>query len=310
MMMLADAAAFLAMRFPAGVERVTPIGQGEWSTAYAFHRDGDDLVIRFGALDEDFRKDRLAARFASPQLPIPRIVEIGEADAGFFAISERAMGTYLDDVHEGQMRALLPTLFAALDSTRLVDCSSSRGYGIWAANGDAPHASWCAALLDIANDRLGKRTHGWRDRLQASPTGAEPFGTALELLRDLAHALPEERHLIHSDLLNRNVLVADGRISAVIDWGSAMYGDFLYDLAWFCFWAPWFPAWREIDFRHEAERHYAAIGLDVPHLADRLRACQIHIGLDSMAYCAFKGEARWPMLAEGAARTLTIACNR
>ena len=50
----------------------------------------------------------------------------------------------------------------------------------------------------------------------------------------------QERHLIHSDLLNYNVLVADGRISAVIDWGCAMYGDFLYDLAWFEFWAPWY----------------------------------------------------------------------
>ena len=37
---------------------------------------------------------------------------------------------------------------------------------------------------------------------------------------------PQERHLIHSDLLNFNVLVADDLISAVIDWGSSLYGDF------------------------------------------------------------------------------------
>jgi len=307
MMMLVDAKAFLAKRYSSNVERVSPLGQGEWSTAYAFRRDGADLVIRFGTLEEDFQKDRLAARFASPALPIPKIVEIGEAAAGFYAISERATGMYLDDLNEGQMRALLPSLFAALDAARLADCSSSSGYGIWAADGDAPHGSWRAALLDIANDRPGNRTHGWRERLKASLSGVEPFDTALELLRGLADALPEERHLIHSDLLNRNVLVVDNRISAVIDWGSAMYGDFVYDMAWFCFWAPWYPAWRGIDFRTEAERHYAAIGLNVPHLAERLRACQIHIGLDSMAYCAFKGEERWPMLEDVAARTLMMA---
>ncbi len=114
-----------------------------------------------------------------------------------------------------------------------------------------------------------------------------------------------ERHLIHSDLLNYNVLVADGRISAVIDWGCAMYGDFLYDLAWFEFWAPWYAAWRGIDFRREAARHYASIGLDVPRFEERLTGCQIHIGLAAQAYNAFK--ERWDALEETARRTLEVA---
>lgn len=42
--------------------------------------------------------------------------------------------------------------------------------------------------------------------------GAGPFDQALERLRDLVRACPEERHLIHSDLLKRNVLVDRERI--------------------------------------------------------------------------------------------------
>ena len=63
-------------------------------------------------------------------------------------------------------------------------------------------------------------------------------------LRALAAGCPELRHVIHMDLLNRNVLVSeDGtRIEAVFDWGCSAYGDFLYDVAWFTFWAPWHPA--------------------------------------------------------------------
>ena len=151
----------------------------------------------------------------------------------------------------------------------------------------------------------GERTHGWRERLVASPTGPDPFDEALARLDALIPDDAQERHLIHSDLLNYNVLVEDDRISAVIDWGCAMYGDFLYDLAWFEFWSPWYAAWRGIDFRSEAARHYASIGLTVPRFEERLTCCQIHIGLAAQAYNAFK--ERWDALEETARRTSEVA---
>ena len=302
------AAAFLIAHYGDDVGEIVPIDHGEWSRAYGFHHDGRDYVVRFSALDEDFHKDRLAARFASPALPIPAIVELGETDAGFYAISERVSGGFLDELDEAGMRAMLPSLFAALDAMRGAALAGMTGYGGWGADGNASRPSWRAALLDVATDRPDHRTHGWRERLIASPSGSGPFDEAYARLRTLSERLPEERHLIHGDLLNFNVLVAGERISGVIDWGCAMWGDWLYDLAWLCFWAPWYPAWREIDFAEEARRHYAAIGLNVPDFAQRMACCQMHIGLDGMAYQAFT--ERWDDLAETAARTLEMARNR
>jgi hygromycin-B 4-O-kinase len=302
-----QAEAFLRRRFGAGVDAVPVARQGEWSRAYAFRHDARDYIIRFSALGEDFRKDVLATRFASPALPIPAIIEIGETDDGFYAISERVPGSFLDELDPSGMRTLLPSLFAALDAMREAHLAGTTGYGIWGADGDAPHASWRAALLDVAYDRPGDRIHGWRDRLVAAPTGSQPFEQAYGRLGELIGSCPEERHLIHSDLLNFNVLVAGERISGVIDWGCAMWGDWLYDLAWLTFWAPWYPAWRGIDFAAEATRHYAAIGLDVPNFAQRMACFQIHIGLGAQAYNAFKD--RWAALAETAARTLELATS-
>jgi hygromycin-B 4-O-kinase len=304
MLNAADAEAFLVARLGRGVSKVSPVGEGAWSRAYGFRRDGAAYIIRFSALDEDFHKDRLAAGYSSPDLPIPAVVEIGETGDGFFAISERASGGFLDDLDEGQMRRMLPALFTAFDAARRVDLSMSTGYGIWGVDGNAPHATWRAALLAIAEDQPGERTHGWRERLVASPTGSRPFDEALARLDALVPDVAEERHLIHNDLLNFNVLVEGERISAVIDWGCAMYGDFLYDLAWFEFWSPWYPAWHAIDFRGEAARHYAAIGLAVPRFEERLTCCQLHIGLASLAYNAFK--ERWDALEETARRTRDV----
>src|SRR5690606_29808327 len=147
------------------------------------------------------------------------------------------------------------SLFAALDAARLADISGTTGYGSWGADGTAPFPSWRAALLGVAEDRPTDRIAGWRGALAASPTGAEPFEAAYRRLQALVAYVPEARHLIHSDLLHYNVLVVADRITAVLDWGCGMYGDFLYDLAWFCFWSPWFAAWDAIDFRQEAARH-------------------------------------------------------
>jgi hygromycin-B 4-O-kinase len=300
-----DVEAFLAARFGGDAGGVVPLGMGVWSQAFAFRRAGYDYVIRFGAHQEDFAKDRLAARYASPALPIPRVVELGEAFGGYYAISERVFGTYIDDAGEAQMRALLPSLFAALDAVRLADLSGTTGYGGWDADGTAPYPSWRDALLDVASDRPTDRIHGWRERLAASAVGVGPFDEAYRHLVALADSAPERRHLIHSDLLHYNVLVEDDRITGVLDWGCGMYGDLLYDLAWLCFWQPWYPAWRGIDFQAEARHHYAAIGLDVPHFVERLCCCQIHIGLAGQAYQAYAGD--WSDLRDTALHTLDVA---
>src|SRR5699024_8799521 len=106
----ADAEAFLVARFGRNISEVSPVGQGAWSRAYAFQRGGAEYIARFSAQDEDFRKDSIAARYSSRELPIPAVIEIGETGDSFFAISERASGGVLDDLDQGQMRGTLPAL--------------------------------------------------------------------------------------------------------------------------------------------------------------------------------------------------------
>jgi len=116
---------------------------------------------------------------------------------------------------------------------------------------------------------------------------------------------PEERHLVHDDLINFNVLVEGDRISAVLDWGSSIYGDFLYDIAKLVFYRPWYPAWQDIDFAAEAQAHYDAVGLDVPHLSERLGCYALRIGLTDMAYSAWR--KRWEQVELKTRRMLQLA---
>ena len=101
------------------------------------------------------------------------------------------------------------------------------------------------------------------------------------------------------------MLVADDRVAAVFDWQCAMYGDFLYDVAWFTFWSAWYPVLAAVDFRDAVRNHHRSIGLDVADFDERVRCYEIHIGLGAMRYDAFVGN--WAHLDWTARRTLELA---
>jgi hygromycin-B 4-O-kinase len=191
---------------------------------------------------------------------------------------------------------MLPGLLAMLDALRDLDVSGTKGYGIWTPDRTGLAATWAQALLAISQETA--RVPGWRAALAASPVGIGPFERGYARLAELADGLPDERRVIHGDLLNRNVLVQAPRITAVIDWGNALYGDWLYDAAWLIFWWPWFPQWQSIDITAELERHWDQHSGQPPGLHHRLQACLIHIGLDAMAYNAYR--RRWDDLARTA----------
>jgi hygromycin-B 4-O-kinase len=299
---------FLRTNLGSGVEAhsVQRVAHGEWSKAFYFRRvDGREYVVRFSVYNEDFLKDQHAMRWASPHLPIPRLLETGEAFGGHYAVSERAHGEFFEKApDQGAMERLLPSLFAMLDACRAVDLSTTRGFGMWRGDATAPHRTWRDALLSVAGDEPTNRIYGWRARLGHSELAERAFDTGYQRLETLVGACPNERYVVHSDLLYFNVLVRDDRISAVLDWGSSLYGDFLWDLAWFTFWQPWYRPWSGVDFRRAARQHYAAIGLAVPNFKERMQSYELAIGLDGLAYEAFAGH--WEDLAWTTQRLLGI----
>jgi hypothetical protein len=168
--------------------------------------------------------------------------------------------------------------------------------GTLPASRTAAYRSWPQYLL--ATEHETPRVPGWRAALAASDIGLEPLERGLATLRRLAPDLPDERRMIHDDLLARNVLVAGDRISGVLDWGSACFGDPLYDAAWLLYCWGWYPQWSAVDIE-------AAIGHRWNPDPAALRAYRIHIGLGSIGYCATRD--RWDDVALNAEWLLALA---
>ncbi len=150
-----------------------------------------------------------------------------------------------------------------LDALRAVELDASAGAGAWRGDGPAERASWRAHLLAVADDHPDDRTHGWRERLATRIDDEAAFVDAFARMEPLVDVCPEVRHLIHSDLLHGNVLVADDRVAAVFDWQCALAGDFLYDVAWLTFWTRG-PSLAALDLRDAVMRTTATSGLRSP----------------------------------------------
>jgi aminoglycoside phosphotransferase (APT) family kinase protein len=295
------ATTFLAERFaPAAIESVEPLGGGAWSRAYGFTVEGRELVARFGRWREDYEADQRAMAWAGPDLPVPRVLEIGDAFGGAYALSERHHGRFLEDLDAESLERLLPALLALFDALRALPAPPA----------EAGEPNWREFLVDSLVDVPGGRVSGWRARLAADPDLDRAWTAGEAALRRLLPACPEARHVLHLDLLHGNVLVAaDGRrMEAVYDWGCTTFGDFAYELAWFSFWAPAHAGLAAVDVAGAAIEHLRTTDADLDHIDERMRAYELHVALTHLAYHAFAGEddaLQWvaermqPMLSQG-----------
>ncbi len=284
---LSEVTTILTDHFQSGVSDVVPTNQGEWSQAFFFTVANQNKVVRFSQVDEDFRRDQFASRFATPQLPIPPIEEIGQAFGGYFAISSKIEGTMIDHLDLTEMEAIVPELLSLFDSLRTADISKTTGYGGWDAHGNGAMESWKTHLLHVTDEDPTNRVQ-WREKLTKRKNAYRIFQEAYRKMGELLDFCPEDRHLIHNDLMHMNLLVHNHKIVGVIDWGCSFYGDFLYDLAMFILWQFYYPSMQGIDFRNKALAFFATRGVSLPHFEQRIRCYQLNLAMDAMKYCAFK----------------------
>jgi hygromycin-B 4-O-kinase len=274
---------FLTERFGI-VDRVEFVGEGAWSRCFGFRHNSRDLVVRFGRHLDDFEKDRTASAWRSDELPIPEVIEVGNAFDGYFAISTRAYGLPLESLDVAGWRAVTPNLLRALDALRRVPVDATPPFG---APDFGRFGSWREFLLSLQVDVARSRTHGWSERLRESPSASASFAAGLERLAGITHDLIVEPTVVHNDLVNRNVLVDGTEVTGIFDWGCTFAGDFLYEIATIVFWTPWYEALGEFDLLGDALAHFEAVGADLHDLERRLEACALHIGLVHIAYNAF-----------------------
>lgn len=214
------------------VERVDSAG-----TSNAMYRLGGDLVVRLprtaGAAGDVLTEHVWLPRLA-PGLPvaIPAPVGAGRPADGYpWSWSVYGWVPGRNPVpgaiaEPDRLAKDLAEFIAALHRADPADAPPSYRGELLAAR-DADTRAAIAALSASADVDAGSATAVWDEALRAEPWTGPPVW-------------------IHADLQPGNLLVADGRLSAVIDFGCAGLGEPAVDLipAWYVLPAPVRPAFR------------------------------------------------------------------
>jgi aminoglycoside phosphotransferase (APT) family kinase protein len=242
------------------LERVTAFG-----TDHRLFRLGAELLVRMpvyaGSSGQALSDAAWLPRLA-PYLPVtvPAPLAVGEPDENYpfpWSVVPWLSGEPVSDVDIDPLR-LAEELAAFVMALRSVD----------PAGGPPKTGESRGATLDPAwdverqIDELGELVDGraarrvWRAALEAGPWRGTP-------------------HWLHGDLLEGNLLVHDGRLSGVIDWGGLGVGDPAPDVA---------PAWTLFDGTTR-ERYRELLAVDDATWA-RARAWVMLPALTGLTYYA------------------------
>lgn len=259
------------------------IDDGEVSQAGIVETLAGSKVIRFSKHnDEGYQKDRYAyEHFRNPLVPIPEIEKIGVLPDGmFYAISELVAGTTLDKLPFDELRGTLPSMIQTMEAIHQTAPTGS-GFGRIQLDGNGNTDSWHEALdrSQASNDD---------GRLDSSPLfERDVYEHFRAKIKEYYRFCPEDiRQLIHRDFGFNNTLAKNGKITGVIDWDDAAYGDPLYDVAWQGFWSPGFSWSVKIDIVAAIKQHYVDIGQLPEHFEERVECYKMIIGTNCLSFYA------------------------
>jgi hygromycin-B 4-O-kinase len=279
----------LQEHFGSAVQDLAAIQGGDVAQAFSFRvapgPGAGEYIVRFNApMLISFEKEAYAyAHFASPEIPIPRVVLVGRLGELDYAITEKAPGRNLLQIPRDEYVALIPRLIEVLDAIHRVPVGDRPGYGVFNGSGVGRSPGWRAHLEAVMEEPEGDFFEGWHALFETSFLERDLFERLYTQMQQLVEHCPEERYLVHGDYGYGNVLAEDGRVTAVLDWMGARYGDFLYDVAWLDFWSP-VDGWRE-----RFEQHYRRMGRDVPHYRERVLCYQCYMALEALKFYAKLG---------------------
>ncbi len=171
--------------------------------------------------------------YASPLIPVPPVVHLGQFQGIHYGISRRLRGQGQDKLSPSEYREALPAVMETLYAIHQVDVSHETKYGWF--NGEG----------------VGR----------------------------------EDRFLVHGGYGYGNLLIENGRVTGVLDWIDATYGDFVYDVAWLDYFR------GDIKYPELYEQYAAERGLSIPSFRERLLCYQGFIGLDGLRFFAKTGDA-------------------
>jgi hygromycin-B 4-O-kinase len=281
--------ALLHERFSPLVTDLVPVEGGSIARTFAFRRGAEAYSIRFNLdkmLSSNFPKEAyLWHKLALTSIPMPPVLQVGRLGELHYAISPTMPGKTVSQFTPLELGHLFPQIAETLAAIHQVDVSDTEGYGVFDDQGRGMNSSWRAFLEMIAQEELEQDYYGkWHHLFEETFLERSVFEQIYHQMLRLLDVCPEERSLVHGSFNLASLLALPGKLTAVLNWLDARYGDFLYDVAILDYWTP------GLQVRERFQQYYQEQGMLVPAYAERILCYQCHVTLDAMRFYAKSGQ--------------------
>jgi len=279
----------LGQLFSTPISDLVPVEGGQVTRTLSFHTGAQEYIIRFNydtMLQSNLPKEAyLMRKFAGTMIPLPPLLHVGRLGDLHFAISRKMPGQTLALLSHQEVYYLLPQILDILAAIHSIDVSDTQGYGCFTDQGRGYFPSWSDHLHMIVreeadNDYFGK----WYTLFDETFLERDLYQDRYRQMCNLLVYCPEDRFLIIGGLSLHALLAQDGKITAVLNWVDASYGDAVYDIAVLDFWWPWLGVHNA--FQRDSQQR----GHELPYYAERLLCYECHHALGALRFFAKSGQ--------------------
>jgi hygromycin-B 4-O-kinase len=277
--------ALLRENFDLPIQELTPVQGGLVAQTLSFRVNEKEYILRFtsSSMDASYQKEAFIYKhFSSPDIPIPSILKVGRLGKSYYAIFQKMPGRELDSLSQAEYQQALPSIIQTLHSIHQVNVQEWCDFGWLDDHGMGMFPSWEGFIAKIIEEERPDGFYGkWHNLFSSTFLERDFFETVYKQMLRLLEYCPEERHLVHGGYGYKNVLAQEGKVTAVSGWFDAMYGDFVYDIAWIDSWPP-----HGIDYGELCHQYYAGKGIPLPNYRERMTCYKLYSGLDGLRFFA------------------------
>jgi len=265
-------------------EAVSRIGTGQISATFECVGRGELFVVQFSepamGTGVDFER-RFRERLTQVSVPLRELICEGLDDGLRWTVTRKAVGETMTALSGDDYEQSLVSVFDTLLAMASVDVSDTGGFGWLDESGWGKFDSWAGHILFVREEEPDEMFYGkWHHLFETTFLEHSRYERYSETMALLLEGLETPRALVHGGFGHNNILIHEARVSAVLDWQDARFGDPLFDVAYLDFWP------SGIDLVDRFEAHCDERGVSQVNYRRRVRCYKYNIGLDSMRFFA------------------------
>lgn len=269
--------------FEQSVAKVSYIEMGQLSKVFSFEVKDKSYVVHFRKNNESFDKADFIYKAHGNKLPIPQVIKNGKIDEIFFSISTKATGKPISSYSAPELNIIIKDLAKHFTNMSHIDIEPSKGFGMIRPSGMASNKSWRDVLGEFFKEDQEGFYKNWTSLYTESFLEKSLFQEGYSAIMELAKYSPDKPSLVHGDFHLGNMLSNGNKVTGIVDWELAMYGDFMFDLAVLHLWTP------HLDFPQKVRNLWLETENDIIHFEERLRCHMLFKAVDGLRFFAKQG---------------------